>query len=258
MKRRLLVLLFPVLLVAGGAATLQRVDSGVDDFDVNQLNEMIVQKDNLVQKKNSDGKTVYEYSRPDFGDLSSLDGHDALSVLLYYRQMQKIVFLDNTLSMKRSPVDLTDLGYPDAGPVALSYNNGFWLYDPASLNLVRFNRLLQPAEESGNLSQITGYALSPVLLRENGNFVYLLDTTAGLFVFDRYGAYIKRLPYAKIADFQVFHRDILMLRNDTVFALKEPLLLPDTLALPPGSWVKFKRMGERLYLLNKRGELFWE
>ncbi|MGD0711710.1 MAG: hypothetical protein ABR968_11105, partial [Bacteroidales bacterium] len=85
----------------------------------------------------------------------------------------------------------------------------FWVYDQPDFQLERFDQYLQNTNQSGNIAQLTGIEIKPIFLIETGSKVYLSDTANGIFIFDKYGTYSKKIPFRNITSFQVVDDNII-------------------------------------------------
>ncbi len=178
-----------------------------------------------------------------------------MNILVYYRDFNKIVMLDNKLSIKNSPIDLIDLGYAETNFACLSYNNGIWIFDPVGQELLRFNQLLENTDRTGNLSSLTSYSLNPVQIIERDNQLVLRDNENGIFVFDRYGGYIRRLPFFNFDDLFIRSNSWQMLRNDTNFIFNPITLNMDTIPLPYSQVAEF-RINDNAYYIRFKDKSF--
>lgn len=225
-------------------------------FDVDVFNNVVyVSSDKICLTVKTDNKKYY-YQNLTMGTVNCIYFDDALNIMVYYGDMQKILFLDNTLSPKRSPIDLNDLGYSQASLACLSYNTGFWIFDPVSNSLHRFDRFLTENATSGNLNQIIGSEIAPFSMKEKNNLLLINDSLKGIAFFDRYGNYLKLLPFLHVSDFQIYNDNIEFLKNDTLFRYDMNTLKIDTILINPQNIIQFKRTKSQLYFLNKNGDLY--
>lgn len=182
------------------------------DFVLKAGSDAIV-TDNLanVYVVNNDQFTKYdmklrfqkEFSNKNFGNITTADVTNPLRLLLFYRDFGRIVFLDNTLSQNGEPIALEKLGYPLAILAASSYDNGLWIYDQPTFELLRFNKPLEISNRTGNLSQILGIDLQPNFILEKDNRLFVNNPKTGILVFDVFGTYIKTVPVTNLINFQV-------------------------------------------------------
>jgi len=204
----------------------------VDFFELDIIGNLYFVNNEEISKYNSASEELNTYSNLMYGNIESIDVRDAMNILIYYKNSNKILLLDNKLSIKNSPIDLSDLGYNETTVSCLSYNNAFWLYDAIGHELLRFNLLLENTDRSGDLKSITGFNLNPVQILERDNNLILRDDKNGIFVFDRYGGYLRRIPLYNLDDFYVRSNTWQVLKNDTNYSFNPNTLFTDTVPTP--------------------------
>lgn len=143
------------------------------------------------------------FSIKTFGTLENIDVTNALRILLYFKDFQRILFLDSQLSQNGDVIELTNLGLEQASLVCSSFNNGFWVYNQANNELLRFNQSLEISVKSGNLKRILGMNIQPNFLIEHNGKLYLNSPNDGILIFDIYGSYLKTIPLKNLESFQV-------------------------------------------------------
>ncbi len=234
--------------ISAKAQTPSRFPKQIGFFELDVLGQLYFVEGSELRKYSNKGELLKTYSDLFYGEITSLDVSDPMNILVYYADNNKIVMLDNQLSIKGSPIDLSDLGYDQANLACLSYANGFWIFDPISNSLVRFNSLLNVSENSGNLLNITGYQLQPIQLIERDNQLILRDKHYGIFVFDRFGNYIKRIPFINIDDLYIRSGIWQMLKNDTNLFFNPNTLQIDTIPLMYKNVDEFRMNNTSIYL----------
>ncbi len=183
----------------------------------NLSNVYLVTNDQFI-KYDSKFIRLKEFSNKNFGAITSADVNNPLRILLFYRDFGRIVFLDNTLSQNGDPLALEKLGFPMATLAASSFDNGIWLYDQPSFELVRFNNSLEISNRTGNLSQILGIELQPNFILEKDNRIFLNNPTTGILIFDVFGTFIKTIPVYNLTSFQVADDDIVYFSEASLHA----------------------------------------
>ncbi len=204
----------------------------VDFFELDVIGNLYFVNNSELSMYNSSFHELYTYSNLMYGDIESIDVKDAMNVMIYYKSSNKIVLLDNKLSIKNSPIDLSDLGYSETNVACLSYNNAFWIYDVIGHELLRFNLLLENTDRSGDLKSITSYNINPVQIIERDNQLILRDNENGIFVFDRYGGFLRRMPFTNLNDFYIRSNKWQILKNDTNYSFNPITLFTDTITTP--------------------------
>jgi hypothetical protein len=172
-------------------------------------NVYVIDGNSLIRYDSTASETS-TYSNVSDGQFTSVDLTDPMKIMLFCREFGHLRFFDNTLSQKGSDIALSELGYSNATLACVSYASGFWIYDPSSIQLIRFDNSLTQSQFTGNIAQLAGFEINPVFLIENDNLVYLADTSNGILVFDRYGTYLRNLPFKNVKSLQ-FNGDVLIM-----------------------------------------------
>lgn len=182
-------------------------------------NIYVVKEGNRLEKYDSLGVQQAVYSTSKISEISSIDVSDPFNILVYIKSFGKIIFLDKSLSEKLSPIELQSIGFTDVETSCLSYNNGFWIFDNANLQLIRFNNNLNIDQKSADFNQIFGATVLPQKIWEFFNYVYLLDANGSVFVFDRFGAYIRILYASNAVDFNVSDVNLFVAEQHKIISL---------------------------------------
>ena len=215
-------------------------------------NIYIVLHDQLF-KYDLGGTFLKSYSNKTLGNITTVDVSDPLKILVFYKDFSKVVFLDNTLSIKKDAISLTDVGFDQAVLACTSYESGFWIFDQPSTKLIRYDNNLQQSNQSENISQMTGKEIHPSHLAEYNNLVYLSDTTNGVFVFDRYGTYFKTIPITGINSFQIQADQLLYLKARKLISYNIKSFSETTIDLPVKEPMAIRVMQNKLIILYYEG-----
>lgn len=189
---------------------------GADFIRSDELGNVFVIKDNNLSKYDASGKKLHSYTNMYAGDISFVDTHDPFKIFVFYQAFAQVDFLDRTLSLSSSSIDLNLINLGLATLACASYQGGFWVYDPTNFELNRVDQSLNIKEHSGNLQQVTGYTLQPNYMLERDNSLYLNDPDIGILIFDKYGSYYKTIPVKGLTSFQVFDRKIIYVQENEI------------------------------------------
>jgi hypothetical protein len=198
---------------------LKCIDTTGNRIVNDNLGNIYLLEKSSLKKYDADGIFLCSYSELSDGLISGIDVSDPLKIIILNADFGKVKFLDNKLSIKGNPISLPDLGFSSASLVAASYESGFWIFDPLSNQLLRFDNNLQISQTSGNISDLTDHEFRPNLIIESGNMVYVNDPLYGIFVFDRYATYMKTIPVKNIVSFQIFNDKIFYLESQSLKSL---------------------------------------
>ncbi len=165
-------------------------------------NSYVVNEDEMM-KYLANGKFFTRYSNLKLGSITSVDVTNPLKLVVFYKDFQQILFLDNQLSLNSDIVALESLGYEQTELVCASANNSFWIYDKRNNELVRFNENSKKISATGNLKQILRENITPNYMIEHNGFLYLNSPEKGIYVFDIFGAFSKIISLKGLTHFQV-------------------------------------------------------
>ena len=252
-----------VMLMAadGEYSQTNKISLVADYITSDELGYIFVVKDNQLAKYHPEGKKMYTYSNLYAGDITYVDTHDPLKILLYYEAFGRVEFLDHTLSLTTSTIELYKINLELANLVCASYQGAFWVYNPVNFELVRVNSLLEITEKTGNLQQAIGVAVEPNYMLERDNFLYVNDPATGILIFDKYGSYYKTIPVKGLSSFQVFEGRIIYFIGDEISIYDTRLNELNSTSLP---WkdarsvsVSLSLKPQRLYMLSDEALFFY-
>ncbi|GAB4141830.1 MAG: hypothetical protein Fur0041_17030 [Bacteroidia bacterium] len=176
-----------------------------------------------IRKFDNHGIFQKEFSNKNFGPVSSLDATNPLRLTAFYKDFNRVLFLDNTLTQNGDAIELEKMGFPIATLACSSFDNGMWIYNQPGFELVRFNRNMEIVQRTGNLSQILGIELQPDFLIEKDNKLFLNNPETGILVFDVFGTYAKTVPLKGIHSFQVMDNSICWFEKGRLHSWSVPL-----------------------------------
>jgi hypothetical protein len=156
-----------------------------------------------IRKYNNNCVFQREYSNKTFGAITSADATNPLRIVLFYRDFNRVIFLDDMMSQLGEPVQLETIGFPTATLACASHDNGLWIFDQQSLGLIRLNRNLVIEQHTGNLAQLLDTTIQPNFLIEKDTRLYLNNPATGILVFDIFGTYSKTIPVRGLRSLQI-------------------------------------------------------
>jgi hypothetical protein len=187
-----------------------------DFFTVDNIGNIYTIKEDELVKYLPNGKFFARYSNLKLGSISKVDATNPLKLVVYYRDFQQIVFLDNQLSVNSEIVSLEKLGYEQTDLVCASNNNSFWIYSKQNNELHRFNENSKEISATGNLKQILQNELSPNFMLEHNGYLYLNSPETGIYVFDIFGTFSRIIAIKHLRQFQV-NENIVYYQRDSIF-----------------------------------------
>lgn len=183
---------------------------------IDGLGNIYVVRGDEIKKYNPAGVFLKTFSNKRYGKIEDVDVSNPLKILVYYRDFQQVLFLDNQLSLSNSVISLETIGYEQTALVCSSLNNGFWLYDKQNNELVRFDSELRQLLKTGNLKRILDVNIKPNYMREQGNYLYLNCPDEGILVFDIYGTFYKTIPIKQLKEFNIINGNVFYYERSTL------------------------------------------
>lgn len=167
-----------------------------------------------------------------FGKLSAIDVSNPLKPLLFYKDFSNAVVLDRFLAVRTS-LTLRRYNILQPSAIGLSYDNNIWVFDT-------YDNKLKKIDEAGNLllqtddfRQLFGQSFAPQKIINENNLVYLADSAVGVFVFDNYGTYKRKVPLRNWRAINVANGKIVQVSNDAVVVYDPGNFSERRLPFPP-------------------------
>lgn len=211
---------------------------GVAAADPNGVLYVADARQNIVQVAPT-GQVLLTYSQPIRGHLASLDAGFTGKVLAFYDDRQQIMLFDRFLS-PISTLQLTD--YPGTATgltraATLAPDGTIWLFDERDLSLVHLDPRDPGAAQRAPLDMVLSGGSSDVrVLRVYQNKLYLVDRVSGIYVFDLFGAFSRKIPLKGLTNLQFSGDELFFLTDDgrTLHyeSLYSPTPAPRLVALP--------------------------
>lgn len=229
-------------------------------FTVDNLDNIyLLSSTNQVLKLNERGDSVAIFNDvKKYGKVTLIDASNPLKVLIYYRDFATIIVLDRFLTI-RNTIDLRKQNILQVRAISQSYDNKIWIYDELESKLKKIDEEGKMLQETPDFRQLFGEAPVPQKIFDQDQFVYLYDSTKGVFVFDYYGALKNKIPISGWKNFKVSNKYIFGSANNRLYRYNiasfrtEEWRMPDEIA----NSISFNFTSSRLYALkNNRVEIY--
>ena len=200
-------------------------------FTTDGLNNIyVITSKNEILKYNQDGSFDSRFVSLKMGKLGTVDASNPFKLLLYYPDFQTVQMLDKDLNSLGS-FNLNDLGIAQTGGIAMSDDGRTWVYDAAENKLKTVNgdagRQVQSA-----VVPFVGSAVSQMVFR--GNTLYVNVPDKGIYLFDRFGKFIKTLDIKNSNYFQVIDNQLFYSQNGQLFRFQLQTLQTLPVKMPEG------------------------
>ncbi len=214
-------------------------------------NVYFVDDHRIIKLETASGNT-FEYGSLSAGTISSADVSNPFQILVFYRDFNRIMFLNNKLAPLRGEIDMSDLGIDKAILAASSGQGGFWVFSDRDNRIVYFDQQLQRSHQSMIISSLADSGNQPVYLTESRNRLYLHVPLEGIMVFDRFASYLKTIPYAGPSRFRVVDGQIIYFYKGDLLNLNFEAGKISKIYMPPDVQADYADIQpERMYILSE-------
>ncbi len=226
-------------------------DAAIDNLD----NVYILTSTDQLKKYNNNGDSLAVYNNVRrFGKVSSLDVSNPLKVLLYYKDFSSIVILDRLLSV-RSTIDLRKNNILQVSAIGQSYDNKIWVFDSYDNKLKKIDDDGKILLETPDLRMVFNQAVAPQQIIDNNKQVYLYDIQSGVFIFDNYGSFKRKIPLTGWSNIYISDKKITGIKDQSMQAYNVSTLLQSQ-HIFPGDFTPYFRYNisnNKLLALSKQG-----
>ncbi len=161
------------------------------DFQVDKLgNYYTLSNEGVLNKYNDSQKLLYSYSNSIYGGATMVDVTNPHKILLFFKNHQRIILLDNTLS-EIGTLELNEGEYFTA--VGLSSDNNIWGYDSYAMQLKKLDDKGNVLEESLPITNINPKTIKKSKIHNFGQKLLINDCKKGILLFDNLGYYEKTI-----------------------------------------------------------------
>lgn len=172
----------------------------------NLHNIYIITPKNEILKYNEDGSFEARFASLKMGQLGHFDAMNPFKLLVYYPDFQTIQLLDRELNSLGS-INLRDKGIAQVGAVAMSDDGKIWVYDAGTKKIATLSGAEKAEQVQGGVVPFAGSTPTQLIFRSNQLYANIPDK--GIYVFDRFGKYLKLLNIKNANYFQVFGNELL-------------------------------------------------
>ena len=222
---------------------------------VDYIGNYYVQNNNELWMFNRFDTLFRKFSIINLSDVTNIDATNALKIQIYYKELGKIVYIDNNISDFSTAISLNEMDLAQSTLVCSSYDNGFWCYLPGTMSLYRYDQYMKRVVEIESISRFFNLSLlEPTFMKEYSNSVYLFFPDYGLLVFDIFGAYVQTLAISQLQYPDIQSGELIHYRNDTLYFQSLPDIFKiSTIALPHHDQLQSVRYSSgKVYMLTQK------
>lgn len=216
-------------------------EGDITDAAIDYLGNLyIISSSGQIIKFNEKGDSVGVFNAVrNSGKLHSIDVSNPLKPLLFYKDFSTVIILDRFLA-NRSTLDLRKYSILQPAAIGLSYDNNIWVFDEYDSKLKKLDEQGNKLFESTDFRSIFSQSIRPSKIINESGSLYLADTAAGIFIFDNYGTYRKRIDVKNWTNFEVKKGTFIRTANDEII-IYNPVTFSDIKRKVPESFKPYIR-----------------
>jgi len=208
---------------------------GVDIFDNTYYSQQ-----NVLFKKNP--KIIYQYHSLTLGNIYSISIYNPLEIVVFYKDFNTVVILDNTLN----EIQKLEFLNKNITLVAKAGKNELWLYNADEQQLELYN--YQTKTITGKTQPYS--ILNPKKIKGNANYAWIQTDLNKLDVYNNYGSLVDSYNL-KFNNFSLITDKIVLFNNAKSFYFSNNKLLSPLLKIP----FKIQSLSvtnNKIYLFNNK------
>jgi hypothetical protein len=188
------------------------VDAAMDHLE----NIYLISSTGGIKKFSASGDSLAMYNQVrNYGQPYSIDVSNPLKIVLFYKDFSTIVLLDRFLAV-RGTIDLRRLGLLQPGAAGLAYDNNIWVFDEYDSRLRKLDEQGNILVETPDFRAVFNGSIQPQRIISNNNMVYLADSAQGIFAFDNYGTFKRKIPVQHWKSLALFRDRIIATGGDFI------------------------------------------
>lgn len=230
---------------------ISEIKVDAENFYVDKLENFYFTKNNSIIKTNKNFDTIATFDYKAFGSISYIDVSNPFISIIFYKDINRIIFLDNSLSELRAPVLLDDLDLYNVDVVCTSSQSGFWAYDKQNSQVFLINKDLIKVQQGVNLYSLVESANATEIIESN-NFIFLLFDSGQIVVLDKFGSFYKNLKNTNVKFFDAFNDIIYIINGSNLEIINLQNNETRSYPLPDIRIRRFRMVGDNLYFLSEK------
>jgi len=182
---------------------------GVDDFE----NSYYINHNNLYKKTT---QTTYSYANSQLGEITSVDITNPLKVLVFYRDFNTVLLLDNKLNELTIPINFTTESFSkNIAFTSISSNNNLWLYSLDDHKLQLWNHQTKKIQFTSQSLNLFIDDFKPIRQFSTYKNCWLVGER-NILKFNEYGTFIESYEVNNI-DLTAFDEGYIVLEDSKLF-----------------------------------------
>jgi len=194
------------------------IEAKAHNVSIDPFNNLyLLTEDNEYVKYDKRGKIMESYTDLQLNEASYLSSDHPFKSMVYYPQYELIRVFGNKLQVL-AELNLSAAGFGEITAVAPSTGyQSFWLFDATAQKLIRISQNYSVEYDGTDLTSILDEVIFPEVIKEREGWLYVYDKENGLYIFDSFGAFSRKLNVLGANSFSVFKSRLFFTKDGNVF-----------------------------------------
>lgn len=220
-------------------------------IETDYLGNLYIISEFRISKYDINGKPLYVFEDYKNGAIASIDVTDPMKILVFYSDFMVVKALDVTLSEMASYA-LNEVGYYSISALAHSRDDDFWIFDNTSFVLKKIQETGKALYQSERFNLLFQETVQVRQIIDYENHVYVNDPTNGIYVFDRFGTYQKKIPIIGADKIQIIQGIIVYFENGKLKSYNTQEIREEEMSLPDWLTPEYAQIQkDRVYIKEK-------
>ncbi|MDE5424074.1 hypothetical protein L3073_17810 [Ancylomarina sp. DW003] len=219
-------------------------------IDVDHLGYIYTVNGDELRKYDSNKILLSNFSNPLLGEISSLDVSNPLRLLLFYKEFNQILYLDQNLTPIGDPLDLYNYSDNETELCCNASPNGIWIYNKEDNQAFQISKQGEVLNKSNLLNNYVMDA-HPSKMIVHQEKLHLLIPNKGIVILNKFGKFDQQIPLPQAIDFCLDNQKLNYLNGKQWFEYI-PIEKSDNLIYEMANSAMFqsKVFSKQIYILN--------
>ena len=186
--------------------TSTRMEFRANDMEADKVgNYYLIDSRGEIRKYTPDNELQYSFKNYNSGTVASVDVTNPHKIMVFFRDFQTLMLLDNTLSEIKT-IKLDDSGYYTAA--GTSNDGNIWLYNSVrnTINKISYDGAV--SLESIPLRRFAPYNITDAKIIERENLLFINDANHGVLLYNNLGIFTRIIPLTGASKLQIDNNSI--------------------------------------------------
>ncbi|HNQ67904.1 MAG TPA: hypothetical protein PKN32_05980 [Bacteroidales bacterium] len=253
MKQLYLILFATIFcnIVFSQTEIIEEFNVEADKVRVDNLGYIYLVIGTQLSRFDSDLIKIAQYDYKLNGEITNVDVSDPFRLLIFYKDFNRLIFLDNSLTELRDPIYMDDLLIYSTNAVCSSNQGSFRVFDNQNSSVISFNKDLDITQKGTNLYSILGNQ-NVIKIKESNNFVYALSSSGEIIILDKFANFVKKPDWKNIKTFDCINDKLYLLIDSEIYYADENYEIIKIQDLTLANILDFAISVNKLYVLTEK------